>query len=371
MKILYVTTVGSTMGFFKSLIYDLLQNGASVDIATNIDASSVPQCYYEWGCNVFNISTSRSPFSLGNFRAIKQIRKLAKNYDIVHCHTPLASMAARIGCRRLRKKRGLKLIYTAHGFHFYTGSPIMNWIVYYPIEKICSRWTDAIITINKEDYELSRKRFSRCNNLMINGIGIDYHRFHNCKIDINAKREELNIPLSSFVVISVGELNDNKNHKVVIEAISKTGISDIHYIIAGKGSINQKLKELAEKLGVNLHLLGSRDDVDELFRASNLNAFPSIREGFGLAAVEGMASGLPLVCGDNRGTRCYAIDGMNSIICKKNTPEEYSNAIKRFYYDRELLNKMSINSVETAKKFDRSSTNKLIKDLYFDILNRS
>ena len=158
MKILYITTVGGTMNFFNSLIKELINDGYTIDIATNEVASKVPDCYKEWGCKIYHISTSRSPFSFGNIKAIKQIKKIAKDYDLVHCHTPLAGMATRLACRKLRKKQGLKVIYTAHGFHFYKGAPKKNWMIYYPIEKMCSRWTDVLITINKEDYELAKRK---------------------------------------------------------------------------------------------------------------------------------------------------------------------------------------------------------------------
>ena len=130
MKILYITTIGGTMSFFKSLISELIKECNIVDIATNEETSRVPDCYREWGCKVYSISTSRSPFSFGNIKAVKQIRSIAKNYDIVHCHTPLAGMATRFACRKLRKKQGLRVIYTAHGFHFYNiFSSIWFWII--------------------------------------------------------------------------------------------------------------------------------------------------------------------------------------------------------------------------------------------------
>ena len=156
MKILYITTIGGTMNFFQSFIQRLVQEGHTVDIACNNTTSKVAGFYYELGCNVYAIQTSRSPLNKGNIRAIRQIKTLVENnhYDIVHCHTPIAAMCTRIACRRARKQ-GTKVFYTAHGFHFYKGAPLKNWLVYYPVEKICSYFTDILITINREDYALS------------------------------------------------------------------------------------------------------------------------------------------------------------------------------------------------------------------------
>lgn len=147
------------MGFFKNFIKELLEDGHTVDIATNETTSKVPDCYREWGCQIYQISCTRSPFNKGNIDAIRQIRKIAADgsYGIVHCHTPIAAMCTRLACRKLRKS-GLKVFYTAHGFHFYKGAPLKNWLVYYPIEWLCAHWTDVLITINKEDFELAKKK---------------------------------------------------------------------------------------------------------------------------------------------------------------------------------------------------------------------
>ena len=152
MKILYVTTIARTMVFFKNFIHLLIGKGHTVDIATNETNRKVPEEYRLWNCQIHQIDTSRSPLSKSNLTAYKQLKTLVETgeYDIVHCHTPVAAMITRLTCRGVRKK-GTKVFYTAHGFHFYKGAPKLNWLIYYPIEKICSYFTDVLITINKED----------------------------------------------------------------------------------------------------------------------------------------------------------------------------------------------------------------------------
>ena len=160
MKILYITTIGLTMGFFNAFIRQLLDNGNVVEIATNESDAKVPAYYREWGCKIYPISCSRSPLDIGNIKAIWQIRNIVKEnrYEIVHCHTPIAAMCTRIACSPLRTDK-TKVYYTAHGFHFYDGAPLKNWMLYYPIEKFLSRCTDVLITINKEDYKRKRCTF--------------------------------------------------------------------------------------------------------------------------------------------------------------------------------------------------------------------
>ena len=326
MKILYVTTIGSTMGFFKSLIRELLDQGNIVDIATNEDASKVQDCYREWGCKIYNISCSRSPFSLGNVKAIKQIRQLAKDYDIVHCHTPLASMATRFACRKLRKQ-GVKVIYTAHGFHFYKGAPLKNWLIYYPIEKLCSRWTDVLITITKDDYALAKKKMRAKEIEYVPGVGIDVERFSKTTVDRDKKLAEFGVPADAVIILSVGELNKNKNHQIVIKALSLLKNDNYHYLIAGKGDQKDHLEQLAKKLNVNLHLLGYRSDVAELYKVADVYVLPSIREGLNVSIMEAMASGLPCVVSDIRGNRDLIAE-KNGRLCSPLSSESFAKSIK-------------------------------------------
>ena len=219
MKILYVTTIGGTMRFFEKFVEKLVSEGNTVDIATNEQESKVPEVYRNLGCNIFHISCSRSPLSRGNLRAIKEIKELvSKNrYDIVHCHTPIAAMCTRFACRKARKQ-GTKVFYTAHGFHFYKGAPLKNWLVYYPIEKICARLTDVLITINHEDYSLAQRKMRAKKVVLVPGVGIDVAMFASTNANRSEVREKIGVPENAVLLTSVGELNQNKNHIVVIRA---------------------------------------------------------------------------------------------------------------------------------------------------------
>lgn len=367
MKILYVTTIGLTMTFFKQLIRELLDEGHTVDIMCNENDKKVPGCYREWNCKVYHHSCSRSPLSLGNLKAIKQIEKIVneKKYEVVHCHTPVAAMCTRVACKGLRKQ-GVKIMYTAHGFHFYKGAPMLNWLIFYPIEKICSYWTDVLITINQEDYNLAKRKMKADKVEYVPGVGIDVGKFKNTVVDRAIKRQELEIPKNAFLLISVGELNENKNHQIVIKAIAKLHNENVHYMIAGEGELKPYLENLARKLKVEkkIHFLGFRDDVEKLYKTSDAIVFPSIREGLGLAAIEGMAAGLPLICAKNRGTLSYAQNEWNAIVC--NNIDEYVYAIKALYSDPFFRKKLKNNGEETAKKYDVRYINKYMHFLLLE-----
>lgn len=304
MKILYVTTVGGTMSFFSDLIRELLAQGDTVDIATNEDISAVPQVYRNMGCRIHHIDCTRSPFNKGNWRAIGQIKRLVseERYDVVHCHTPIAAMCTRLACRGARKK-GTKVFYTAHGFHFYQGAPLKNWLIFYPIEKACAHFTDVLLTMNQEDYARAQKSMKAKKIFYVPGVGIDLKRFQDVSISAEQKRKELKLPDGARMLLSVGELNTNKNHALVLRAMAQLRESDFHYVIAGEGEQRQCLLSLAKELGVEdrLHLLGHRRDIAELCTAAELFCFPSFREGLPVSIMEAMACGRPVVCGRIRG----------------------------------------------------------------------
>lgn len=301
MKILYVTTIGGTIAFFEHFIRQLLDEGHTVDIATNEIGSNVSACYKEWGCTVYQIDTSRSPLSKGNLNATKQLKMLVEKerYDIVHCHTPVASICTRLACCKARK-RGTKVIYTAHGFHFYKGASLKNWLLYYPVEKLCSYFTDVLITINQEDYALAQKKLRAKQVEYVPGVGIDLTRFGQAVVDKPTKRKELGIPEEATLLLSVGELNKNKNHETVIRAIANM---DAYYVIAGEGFLHEHLQNVIDELGLTarVKLLGFRRDIGELCKTADIFVFPSFREGLPVSMMEAMASGLPVVCSKIRG----------------------------------------------------------------------
>ncbi|MBQ4120188.1 MAG: glycosyltransferase family 4 protein [Clostridia bacterium] len=367
MKILYVTTIGSTMGFFKNLINELILAGHTVDIATNESITPVNEDYKKANCKIFPISCTRSPLNKGTFRAIKEIRQIVaeNDYDIVHCHTPIAAMCTRLACRKFRKNGG-EVFYTAHGFHFYKGAPLKNWLMFYPIEKICSFFTDVLITINTEDFEFAKKHLNAQKTEYVQGVGIDTKHFADTVVQTEEKRAELGIPNDAILLTSVGELNQNKNHQIILRAMAKLKNDNIHYIIAGTGENADKLLALAKELNLekNFKLLGYRTDIAEIYKASDICCFPSIREGLGLAAVEGMATGLPVIAAKNRGTRDFCKDGVNGFLCMPFSTEEFADAITKIITDFKLAKTMSENNKSAALRFDVGAINKKMHNFY-------
>lgn len=366
MKILYVTTISLTMNsFFKPHIQMLVDEGHQVEIACNKNDLPLDTMYAELGCKSFQIDFSRLPLSLDNVKAYKQLKNVIENgnYDIVHCHTPNASVITRLVCRKFRKKNGLKVFYTAHGFHFYKGAPLKNWILYYPVEKFCSRFTDKLITINHEDYALAQKKFKAKEVCYVSGVGVDLSRFQNVQVDRNAKRREIGVPEDCFLLLSVGELNKNKNHQVAVRALAQLDDCNIHYAIAGIGDQHEHLLELAKELGVShqVHLLGYRSDVAQLYRAADVYVLPSVREGLNVSVIEAMASGLPVACSCIRGNKDL-IDEDGGALFEPNSVTECEEAIKKVMATN--TNIMGKYNQEKVKNYSVENVLSIMKNIY-------
>lgn len=369
MKILYVTTISLTMNsFFKPHIEMLVREGHQVDIACNDKDLPLDKLYDELGCHVYRIDFSRAPLCADNIRAYGQLQYVIRQggYDIVHCHTPNASVITRLVCRKSRKRNGLKVFYTAHGFHFYKGAPKLNWMVYYPVEKFCSRFTDKLITINKEDYGLAQRKFHAKEVHYVPGVGIDLPRFENVQVDRAAKRREIGVPEDAFLLFSVGELNENKNHQVIVRALAKLNDPRIHYAVAGVGDKKDYLLALAEELGVatQVHLLGYRKDIPELNHVADVFCFPSKREGLGLAAIEAMACGLPLITSNVHGINDYSVDGVTGYNCIPGDASQFANAILRMINEPEDKAVMLQRVNGVAQEYDLTKIREILLKIY-------
>ena len=364
MKILYITTVGMTMRFFESVIGKLTKAGHTVDLACNTKAYPVPDFYTENGYLVIDLDCERTPFSAGNARAVKQIRRaVAENgYDIVHCHTPIAGFCARAACRKFRKD-GLRVFYTAHGFHFYRGCPAKNRAIFYPAEKISSKRTDTLITINKEDFDFAKEHFRSCRVEYVPGVGIDTKYFRDRECDRAAKRRELGVPPDAFLALSVGELNENKDHASVIDALSKVGDASIYYAVAGEGPMRAALEEKIKALGLfgRVLLPGQREDVPDLYKCADLFIHPSHREGLPVSLMEAKAAGLPCIVSDVRGCRDLYNAGAD-IMCPPGDKDALAGAIAAA---KETIDERRAAALSAdMSKYDREQTDSKIIGLY-------
>jgi len=300
-KVLFVASVKiHIMSFHLPYLKWFKEQGYEVHVAANsTDDTNIPNC------DVFhNVKFERFPFTKSNIKAYNDLKEIIKenDFNIVHCHTPVASVLTRLAART---EKDTTVIYTAHGFHFYDGAPLLNWLIYYPVERFCAKFTDKLITINTEDYERAKQWSLRNNGKVyyVPGVGVDFSKFNSNNIDVAKKKQELGIIEDTKVILSVGELNENKNHEVVIRALAELKEKDFVYLIAGKGHLKDYLEQLIAEKGMKdrVKLLGYRTDINELLKITDLFVFPSKREGLPVSLIEAMASGVNCIASDIRG----------------------------------------------------------------------
>lgn len=337
-KVLYITTVSRTINaFLVPHIEMLLQNGYKVDCACSID-KEVDSSLIEKGVKVFNISFCRNPLSIGNLKAFRQLIKIQKenNYDIVHVHTPIASIYGRLLKLKFRQ---LKTIYTAHGYHFLKGGPKSGWILYYPIEKIMAKLTDITININKEDYKITREKLKPKQCYLVNGVGLDLNKYKPLdKERQKQKREELGLAEDDFLVIMIAELNENKNQIQLIKAMEllKDKYPKIKAISVGEGNKREELEQEVNNRGLNdnFKFLGFRNDVNELINISDIGALLSYREGLPRNIMELMANGKKVIATNIRGSKDLISNDSIGKLIAVNDFENTAKAIK-YYYNRQ------------------------------------
>lgn len=303
----------------------------------------------------------------GNIRSIRQLREIFKTNDFsfIHVHSPLGSILGRFVAKQFK----VPAIYTAHGFHFFKGGPKSGWIVFYPLEWLFSFFTDTLITINDEDYALAKKHMHANKVVKINGIGVDVKNKwlvtdaerKNARHSI---RQELNIPEDAFLLSSVGELSDRKNHRVVLEALklmTPEERSRFYYIIAGTGQNKTKLLNLAKSFDFEEHfqLLGYRTDIHEINYASDISVFPSLREGLGVAGLDATVDGTYLLGTKKRGVSDYIKEGVNGELFAPDSPEELKQLLKN-----SVNHSSKVDKFEFLKYFDSERIDNLMLSIY-------
>lgn len=311
---------------------------------------------------------TKNPFNKKNINAYRQINKILneKKYDVVHCHTPIAGILTRLASIKHRKK-GSTIIYTSHGFAFTDKTSKKSWLIYFNIEKFMSRFTDIIITINNEDY-INAKKMNCDQVFYIPGVGVDTRKYRDILVDRDKYRKSIGIDENTIMILSVGELSQRKNHKVVIEAIGMLKDKEKYsYVICGKevgnSGIRDLLIETAEKHNVKLILLGHRYDIPQITKCADLSIIPSIREGLGLAGIESLSANIPIIGSDVQGIRDYIQDGVNGYLCNPYSAEEFSIAIKKLE-NSILREKMKNIGFESVQKFDIEESKKEMKKIY-------
>lgn len=373
-RVLFVATVESHLLNFHIPFMKLLQ-GKDYEVHVATKLGNRQQEFDDIGVIKHNVDFSRSPYSPKVFKSLQQMEKLLEEirFSLVHVHTPVAAFVTRLACQRTNTH---PVLYTAHGFHFYKGAPLKNWLLYYNMEKLAAHWTDGLITINEEDYKAAQKFKLRKNGkvFFVPGVGVDIVGLEQriASIDRSEKRKELGISEQSTVLITVAELIPRKNHIQVLKALSKLNKTNFHYLIVGNGESEQQLEKAVNELMLQdkVSFLGFRRDVPELMASSDIFILTSRHEGLTRAIMEAMAVGLPIIATDVRGNRDLVKSGENGYLVSLDDAEQTAIAIERLINSRNLRCSMGEKSKELVKQYDLKNIIPQMEEIYDLFLSR-
>lgn len=360
-KVLYVATVLKHINAFHiPYLHYFKENGWETHVLGSGDDN------VKYTDKIFRYDIERQPLRGSNLIQYQKLKKLLikEQYDLIVCNTPVGGVLARLAARKVCAK----VVYIAHGFHFFKGGSVKDWLLYYPIEKLCSRWTDVLVTINKDDYELAKNKMKAKQVEYVAGIGFDVDKFSNIIINKDSKRNELGVPLDATLLVSVGELNTNKNHEVIIRAMSH--IENTNYIICGEGELREYILRIAKEYGLEerIHIIGYRKDIAEIYKCGDICCFPSKREGLGLAALEGMASGLPLIASDIRGIRDYAENDVTGYLCHPTDVACYAEKIIKLITNKKLAIEFGENNKKISQNYSLKKSMETMKKIFNSLI---
>lgn len=369
-KALLTATVQSHICQFHRPLAELLHdNGYEVHVAARNNLAEKNGLKLDFAEKIFDIPFSRSPKSTDNIKAYKQLKKIIteENYDVIHCNTPMGGIVTRLAAKKARKK-GCKVIYTAHGFHFYKGASKKNWMIYYPIEKFFSRKTDKLITVAKEDYESVKDRFC-CPVYHMHGVGVDRSRYTPVSAEEKKHlRAEMGFNEAQEILLCVGELLPNKNQQMIVNVMPEVlkKYPDAKLLLAGNGPEKGNLEELIASLGLekNVTMLGYVTNLQDYQHISDVLVSCSKREGLPLNVIEAMMSGTPCVLTENRGHRELIDGGRNGYLVKVNDYAAMTEGILNIFDNYSITKEFSNNALEFSKLYSFENVKKELKEIY-------
>lgn len=368
-KVLFVATVTSHIKTFHIPYLELLKkNGYEIHIASKGNQA------VEYCDKHFEMPFERFPIKSNNIKVYKELKKIIdeNEYEIIHCHTPVGGVIARLAAKKARKN-GTRVIYTAHGFHFYKGASLKNWLFFYPIEWYLAKYTDTLITINNDDFEIAKKKFSkRCKDIQyVPGVGIDTTKFN---IEMNEEekrklRESLGLKNEDFVLTCIARLDRNKNQSFLINCMQELvkENDNIHLLLAGTDELNGYYQKIVKEkaLNNNVHFLGKRKDVPQLLCITDIVVSASKREGLPVNVIEAMCVGIPVVALECRGMRDLIKDGENGYLFGFNESRKINEEILNLIEKKKIYGKLFVNNKSYIKKYTINNIKEIMKKIYF------
>lgn len=371
-RVLIVATVVKThiMQFHIPTLKLFKDMGWETAVAARNDYKNPQDCQIPYCDHYYDIPFERIPFMPKNVGCYKRLKDIIDrgDFQVIHCHTPVGGALGRLAAAKTRKK-GTRVLYTAHGFHFYRGAPLKNWLMYYPVEKICSCFADDIITINQEDYQLAKKNFASARIHYLPGVGVDTSDFSPCaltKEDRSAMQAALGLKPGQRMILSVGELIARKNYKTAIDIIAKLNPAQIRYYICGQGVLRAELEQYAKAQGVadSVVFLGYRRDIPQLCACADVFLHTSYQEGLPVAVMEAMACGVPIVASRIRGNVDLIEDSINGFLCDPMDVADFAAKLQKLWEKPDIAVAFSQNGLGKIKQYDIKVVDEKVRRIY-------
>ena len=372
-RALLVTHVSGFVPQFEMNNVRILQNmGYEVHYASNFHNPSYGDDNSRLdgtGIICHQIDFARSPLKYQNLTAYRQLTRLMKEmqFDLVHCHTPVGGVLARLAAHKTHTG---PVVYTAHGFHFFTGAPLLNWMIYYPVECFLAKYTDLLITINEEDYKRAQK-FPAKRVRRIHGVGMALGiETQLSDAQVEMQKESMGLKLSDFIIVSAGELNANKNQIMVLEALTKIRKQNYCYLVCGKGPLQKKLEEYVKNHFMEefVCFLGYRKDLDRILQLADLFVMPSKREGMPTAVMEAMKYKLPVIGTNIRGNNELIVDGETGYLVAGNAIEDMAEKIEKMMEEPLLKKQMGENARKRLKEYSSEIVKHEMENNYKEVI---
>lgn len=368
-KVLFVSHVANFIKFNAPFMKWFQDNGWEVHYAS-LGEEPLRNCDRD-----FKVCFNRSVFHKDNLTAYKQLKKVINegNYDIIHCHTPIGAALTRLAARKARK-RGTKVIYTAHGFAFWKGAPKKDWLIYYNAEKFLARYTDILVLINNEDYNTAVSRKFRAGKIYkIDGVGVNSEKFRPTSLSLRMeKRKALGIPDEGFLILYAAEFIPRKNHAFLLVALNKLRAEGINVRCAflGQGKLLEEMKSEADELEIGdyVQFFGYRRDAEEFYAAADMVAAPGSQEGLPVHILEAMASGLPVTATRIRGHVDLIEHERNGFLFELNDIDEFCSVVKCIMNDSGIRETFAQNNLHDVKKYSVEKAVSNMAEIYKTVM---
>ncbi|GKW45322.1 glycosyltransferase family 4 protein [Planococcus sp. NCCP-2050] len=374
MRVLFVASIYRHLEFFHIPFMLLLKSkGYEVYAAAASDTFSRKELL-KHGIPCYDIPFARSPLNAQNLKALRELKTLIKeeDFDLIHVHTPVASLLTRFA---YKKYGNGKIIYTAHGFHFYKGAPLLNWLLYYPAEKSVVKWTDALITINNEDYNRALNMgYKKENVYLVHGVGVEQNSLDEEVFDKKLYKQNLGLKENDLIISYIAEINENKNHRYLIGNWNKIKLKvpNSVLLIIGDGVLKEELEKkiLAEEIE-GIIFLGQRNDVNKLLQITDILSLLSYREGLPKSIMEAMINKVPCIVSNTRGLRDLIIHNENGYVVNQNKNEELVNAFIKLLKDENTRRTMGEKSKEFIQPYLLKNVLEEYEEIYDEVLRNN